>query len=59
MFHKFVDLYGIVVFVVAVDGQATRADEPSIFAVGVNANEGRILTVGVAVVRLNKIFEAF
>lgn len=59
MFHKFVDLYGIVVFVVAVDGQATRADESSIFTVGVNADEGRILTVGVAVVGLNEILEAF
>ena len=45
MLHEFVDFDRIVVFVMSMDGQADGADKSSVFAVGVNAYEGRILTV--------------
>lgn len=58
MLHKLVDLDGIVILMRAVDSQANRADESSILAVGVNANEGGVLTMGVAIVGLDELLEA-
>ncbi len=40
------------------DGEADRADEPPVLAVGVDAHEGRVLSVRVAVVGLYELFEA-
>ena len=56
--HELVDLYGVVVLVLAVDGEANGADESPVLAVGVDADEGGVLPMGVTVVGLDEIFEA-
>ena len=43
--HELVDLYGVVVLVRAVDGEADGADESAVLAVGVDADEGGVLTM--------------
>jgi len=59
MLHEFVDFDGIVVFMRPVYSEADGADEPSVLAVGVNADKGGVLAMGVAVVGLDEILEAF
>jgi hypothetical protein len=56
--HEFVDLYGVMIFVIAVDGKTDGTDESSIFAIGVDADEGGILSMRMAIVRLDEILEA-
>ncbi len=58
MFHKLVYLDGIVVFMLSVNGQADGADESFVFTIGIDADEGGVLPMGVAVVGFDKIFEA-
>lgn len=58
MLHELVDLNRVVVLVVTVDGKTDGADETAVFAVRVDANEGGVLTVGVAVVRFDEVSEA-
>ena len=58
MLHEFVDFDGVVVLVLSVDGEAMGADESSIFAVGIDADEGGVLAVRVAVVGFDEILEA-
>ena len=56
--HELVDLDRIVTLVRAVDGETDGADEPAVPAISINADEGWILAVGVAVVRLYEVAEA-
>lgn len=56
--HELVDLDGVVVFVVAVDRQADRANQSAVLAVGIDANKGGVLAVGMAIVRFDEILEA-
>ena len=58
MLHEHVDLNCVVVLVRAVDGEADGADESAVLAVGVDADEGGVLAVAVAVVRLDELLEA-
>jgi hypothetical protein len=59
MLHKFVDLYRIMIFMRAVDSQADRANESSVFAAGVNADKSWTLAMRVAVIGFDEIFETF
>jgi hypothetical protein len=56
--HEFVDFDGVVVLVRAVNGEADGADESSVLAVGVDAHEGGVLPMRVAVVGLDELAEA-
>ena len=47
------------VFVMPVDSQTARANQTAVLAVRINAYEGWVLAVGVTVVWLYEIFEAF
>ena len=58
MLHELVHLNRVVVLVVAMDGKANGTDKAAVFAVGINANEGRVLAVGVAVVGFDEVSEA-
>ncbi len=42
----------------SVNGQADGADESFVFTIGIDADEGGVLPMGVAVVGFDKIFEA-
>lgn len=57
MFHKFVDLNGVMIFVATMNGEAQRANEATIFAVGIDAYEGRVLFMGMAVVWFDELME--
>lgn len=59
MFHEFVYLYGVVVFVRSMDGETDGANQTSIFTVAVNTNKGRVLAMRMTVVRFNELFKAF
>lgn len=58
MLHKLIDLNGVVVFVGTVDGEAMGTDKSPVFAVGIDADEGGVLAMGVAVVGFDEIPEA-
>lgn len=57
MLHEFVDLDRVMVLMIAMNGQADRADQSPILAVGINTDECRVLPMRVAVVRLNEVFK--
>ena len=57
MLHEFIDLDRVMVLMIPMDGQANGADQPSVLAVGINTDEGRVLPVRVAVVRFYEVFE--
>lgn len=46
------------IFVLAVDGEANRTDKTTIFTVGIDANKGWVLTMGMTIVRFDEILEA-
>jgi hypothetical protein len=57
MFHKFVDLNGVMIFVATMNCQAQRANESTIFAVGIDAYKGWVLFMGMAVVWFDELME--
>ena len=57
--HELVDFDGVVVLVCSVDGEADGADESPVLAVGIDADEGGVLPMEMAIVRLDEVFEAF
>lgn len=57
--HELIDLDGVMALVGAVDGEADRTDETTVTAIGIDADEGRVLAVWVAVVGLDELPEAF
>ena len=56
--HELVDLNRVMILVISMDGQTDGTDETAIFAVSINADEGGVLSVSVAVVRLDEFLEA-
>jgi len=57
MFHKLVDLDGIMIFVATMNGEAEGANESTIFAVGIDAYESGVLLMGMAVVGFDELME--
>jgi hypothetical protein len=45
VFHELANFDGIMIFMVAVDGETDGADQSSVFAVGIDAHESGVLPV--------------
>ena len=59
MFHKFVDFNGVMILVLSVNGETNGTDKSPIFAVGIDADKGRILSMRMTVVGFDEIPKAF
>jgi hypothetical protein len=59
VFHELANFDGIMIFMVAVDGETDGADQSSVFAVGIDAHESGVLPVWVAVIGFDEVSEAF
>ena len=57
MLHELCDFDGVVVFMIAMYGETDRTDKSSVFAVTIDADEGRVLLVRVAGVGLDELVE--
>lgn len=58
MLHELVYFDRVMVLVLSMDCQADRANETTVLTVGIYADEGWILAMGVAIVRFDEIFKA-